>query len=309
LQVILIFSAIFNLPTLWKIYPNLREAREAILSLGFSLGERTLTLGMFLQAALFFYISHLVAFLLCTILQGEVYPRKQIDLGVANSINSLLRYALWILGVVFAFFALGFELQQLAIIAGALSVGIGFGLQNIVNNFVSGIILLFERPVKVGDLLEIQNEWGEVEKVGLRSTIIRTHSKTQLIIPNSDFITQKVTNLTFSDKDYRVEVPVGITYGSNVELAKNIMEEIASKHPLVSPKRKPKVIFQAFGNSSLDFEIFVWVSDAAQKRFIISDILFEVEKQFRQNNIEIPFPQRDLHVRSIDQGLITRLKN
>lgn len=308
LQVLMVLFAIIVLPTFWNVFSSFGEAKDYFLSLSFPIGEKALTLGMALEAAAFFYLAHLIAFLLCIVLQDEVYPRQQIDRGVANSINSLIKYGLWTVGIFVAFFALGFELKQLAIIAGALSVGIGFGLQNIVNNFVSGLIMLFERPVKVGDLLEIQGEWGEVEKVGLRSTVIRTYSKSQLIIPNSDFITQRVTNLTLSDEEYRVVVPVGIAYGSDVQKAKRIMEDVARAHSLVASQRKPRVVFKQFGNSSLDFEIYIWVREVGEKFIIISDILFEVEDRFRKEGVEIPFPQRDLHLRSVDEKAAQKLR-
>lgn len=307
LQVLMIVAAVLILPTLWQLYPNMGAAAEHILSWGVTIGEKRITFQDLLEAVLFFYAAHLVAFFLCALLQDEVYPRKQIERGVANSINSLVRYSLWFIGITIAFFALGFELKQLALIAGALSVGIGFGLQNIVNNFVSGIILLFERPVKVGDLLEVGDEWGEVEKVGLRSTIIRTYSKTQLIIPNSEFITQKVTNLTLSDPDYRILIPVGIAYGSDTKKAQAAMLKIVQEHPLVKKHPQPLVLFDEFGNSSLNFKIYLWVTDAAKKFVVISDILFAVDQAFRELGVEIPFPQRDLHLRSVSEGSLKDL--
>lgn len=308
LHLAMVFLAALILPTIWQVYPSIRDAAEHILSWGITLAGQTITIGTLLEAFLYFYAVHLMAFFLVALLKDEVYPRKQIERGVANSISSLVKYSLWVLGVTLAFFTLGFELKQLAIIAGALSVGIGFGLQNIVNNFISGIILLFERPVKVGDLLEIGEEWGEVEKVGLRSTVIRTYSKTQLIIPNSEFITQRVNNLTLTDQEYRILIPVGIAYGSDTKKAQKVMLEIVGQHPLVKKQPTPLVLFDEFGDSSLNFKIYLWVTDVSKKFLVVSDILFGVDQAFRENGIEIPFPQRDLHLRSVSEGSFRELK-
>lgn len=308
LLVILTVVIVIWVPSIWQYYSSFSESAKAILSAGISLGEKKITLKMLLEAGLLFYLAHIAAFFLCSILQTEVYPRKDIERGVGNSINSLVKYSLLIVGTFLAFFALGFQLQQLAIIAGALSVGIGFGLQNIINNFVSGIILLFERPIKVGDLLDIGGQWGEVEKVGLRSTIIRTFSKTQLIIPNSTFITETVTNLTLSDNDYRIVIPVGIAYGSDTKKAHQALTEIVENHPGILQDPKPMVFFKAFGDSSLNFEVFVWFDDITQKAILTSEILFAIDAKFRELEIEIPFPQRDLHLRSIDEKTLESLK-
>lgn len=294
-------------PTIWGVYSDIGQAYQKISEFGFSLAGHKMTLGMIGEAVVFFFIAYFIGFVLCAFLEDEVYPRKQIERGVAKSINSLVSYSLWILGAFLAFFALGFELKQLALIAGALSVGIGFGLQNIVNNFVSGIILLFERPVKIGDLLEIKGEWGEVEKMGLRSTTIRTYSKTQLIIPNSDFITQSVTNLTLSDSEYRLVIPVGIAYGSDTKLAQEVMQKVLDGHDKVLENPEPRVFFNEFGGSSLNFELLVWIQDVSMKREVVSSILFEIDQRFREHKIEIPFPQRDLHVRSLDDEIVQKL--
>lgn len=295
---------VLYLPTIWRIYSSAPQAFEEIMGFGISLSDHRVTVGMLLEAVLYFYFAYFVAFVFCALLEDEFYPRRQVERGTANSINKLVNYFFWIIGAFLAFFSLGFDLQQLAIIAGALSVGIGFGLQNIVNNFVSGIILLFERPVKVGDVLEINGELGEVEKMGLRSTIIRTISKTQLIIPNSDFITQTVENLTLTDSEYRQTIPIGIAYGSDTKKAQELILGVLKKHEMVLDNPEPQVFFSGFGDSSLNFDAWIWLQNVADRKQITSDVLFEVDQVFRDNGIEIPFPQRDLHLRSVDEKVM-----
>lgn len=308
LKILTSVISILFLTTIWGFYDSLSEAIKEIWSLGVTWKKYQLTLGMILQAGLILYFSNFFAFIICLLLEDEVYPRKRIARGTGKSINSLITYIAWVIGGFLAFSALGFELKQFAIIAGALSVGIGFGLQNIVNNFISGLILLFERPIKAGDILEINNELGTVEKVGLRSTIIRSFSKTQLIIPNSDFITQKVTNLTFTDPDYRIVLPFGVAYGSDTNLVKEIVLEVAQKHKDKDPSSEPQVLFTGFGNSELSFELWVWTKNVGDKKRIMSDLFFEINHEFKENGIEIPFPQRDLHLRSVDKSLLKNIK-
>jgi small-conductance mechanosensitive channel len=179
-------------------------------------------------------------------------------------------------------------------------VGIGFGLQNIVSNFVSGLILLFERPIEVGDILNIEGQWGTVEKMGLRSTIIRSVTKAEIIIPNSDFVTRKVENLTFSDPDHRFSVKVSTEYGSDAARVLELLVAIAEAHADVSKETTPEAYFMEFGESALQFELFAWTKNLDGRRRIMSDLLTEIDRRFRAEGINIPFPQRDLHLRSID---------
>jgi small-conductance mechanosensitive channel len=167
-----------------------------------------------------------------------------------------------------------------------------------VNNFVSGLILLFERPIKVGDILDIDGQWGTVEKMGLRSTIIRSATKTQIIIPNSDFITKKVENLTFSDQDYRLSIKVGVGYESDTERVRDVLVDIATSHPKIVSEPKPEAYFIEFGEYALHFEMWAWTDDVVAKRQIQNDILLAIDKRFREEGIEIPFPQRVVHVKT-----------
>ncbi|MBW1974240.1 MAG: mechanosensitive ion channel [Deltaproteobacteria bacterium] len=230
------------------------------------------------------------------------------EVGLQESITTISAYVLWFLGVLAALNALGFSGTSLTVAFGALGVGLGFGLQNIFNNFVSGLILLFERPIQVGDVIEMGGIWGEVKKINVRSTVVQTWDNASLIIPNSEFISGRVTNWSFKDMRLRRNIDVGVAYGSDVELVRQTLLEIADRHPGVFKKPEPSVLFLDFGDSALIFRLRVWVTvyDCIQ---VETDIRFEIDRLFRERGIEIPFPQRDIHIKSVVSGFETAIKD
>ena len=187
-----------------------------------------------------------------------------------------------------------------------IGIGIGFGLQNIVNNFASGIILLFERPIKVGDVIEVNSQLAVVKKLGLRATVVETYNKAEVIVPNSVLASEKVTNLTLSNRILRSLIQVGVAYNSDVEEVTNILKDIALNHELVLKTPEPTVLFTAFGDSALEFELYFW-STFDDRLKIKHDIDVEIIKRFREKNIEIPFPQRNLIIEGLEQ-LISKNK-
>jgi len=205
------------------------------------------------------------------------------------------------IGFFILLWALGFSMSQITILGGAVGVGIGFGLQAIVNNFVSGLILLFERPVKVGDIIDVDNQIGEVKELGLRATTVQTFDNAEIVIPNSQLITGSVTNWTLAEKKVRVRVPVGVAYGTDIEKVLKILLTVANENPAVLSSPKPVALFLAFGSSSLDFELRAWIPDVNDKLSILSELNQEVEAEFDAAGIEIPFPQTDLHLRTVDR--------
>jgi potassium-dependent mechanosensitive channel len=304
IQVVLVVGAVLALFNIWELAPSPLEAWTLITGLGFMVAGAEITIGRILFALLLVYLAMLGSWVVRTIVSSEVVPRWDLDRGVGESITSVIHYLAVAFGVLVGLGALGVHLQNIAIVAGALSVGIGFGLQNVVNNFVSGIILLFERPVRVGDTVVIGGEWGTIRKIGLRSTRVETFDRSEVIVPNGDLVSEKVTNWTLSNPIARLTIPVGVAYGSPVRKVKQILRESASAHAAVLDDPEPIVHFIRFGDNSLDFELRVWVRELRHRADVQSLILEELDTRFRDEGIEIPFPQRDLHVRSLDPALL-----
>ena len=225
------------------------------------------------------------------------------DSNANEAMAAIFWYSAVVTSALVALSIAGFSVQNLALVAGAFSIGIGFGLQNIVSNFVSGLILLIERPIKKGDWVVIGSTEGLVKKVSIRATEIQTFDRADIIVPNSDLITNQVTNWMLNDRIGRIKIPVGVAYGSPTDKVKEILLNIASNHSdlIQDQDRYPiHIIFSNFGESSLDFEIRAFLHDIANIHKVRSELNFATDAAFRENNIEIPFPQRDLHIRSDD---------
>ena len=228
----------------------------------------------------------------------RVYARRGVDEGVQHALDRLLHYAVVAVGVFLALDNLGVSVTALAGLGAVLAVGIGFGLQNIAQNFVSGLILLLERPVKKGDFVEVGEVSGTVRDIRARATVVTTLDNVDIIVPNGQFITESVTNTTFGERRIRIRVSVGVAYGSDTDLVRRTLLRVADEHPSVLKEPPPRVVFEAFGESSLDFILLAWVSDPREELFLGSELRFAIDRAFREAGIEIPFPQRDLHLRS-----------
>ncbi len=217
--------------------------------------------------------------------------------GVQVSIITISVYLLWFLGMLWALYAFGVGATSLAVAFGTLGIGLGFGLQSIFNNFISGLILLFERPIEVQDVLEVKGVWGVVEKINVRSTVIRTFDNSALIIPNADMISNQVTNWTFQDARVRRALKVGVAYNSDVKFVESLLFEICQAHPRVLSEPAPMVIFANFGENALEFVVYVWtLLDYGMTTE--SELRFEIVRRFREHNITIPLPQREVHVQA-----------
>jgi potassium efflux system protein len=293
----------------WHIYTTPREAFSALVGLGFSQGDNTWTLNMIFLIIGIFYGAIMISRATQAILLDEVLPRYKIDMGVQLSISRLVHYAILFIGGLVLIKVMGANLTKLTIFGGALSVGIGFGLQAIVNNFASGLILLFERPIKVGDTIEVGTDMGEVKKLGLRSTIIQTFDNAEIVIPNSDLIAGQVTNWTLAERKARLKLPVGVAYGSDIPKVLEILLTVANEHPMILTTPPPSAFFLAFGASSLDFELRVWIADFSDRRLVQSELNQEIDSEFADAGIEIPFPQTDLHLRTVDNEAAEALRS
>lgn len=237
-----------------------------------------------------------------------ILPKTQIDPGGRNAIRTGLGYVGFILSALLAISMAGLDLSNLAIIAGALSVGVGFGMQTIVSNFVSGIILLIERPIKEGDWIEVSGFSGTVRKIAVRSTRIETFDRHDVIIPNADLIAGTVKNMTLSSHVGRMIIPIGLAYGSDLDRARNILLDIAQTHPGILSYPEPQVFFRNFGNNALDFELRCFLRDVGTEIGVRSDLLFSLNAAFAEAGIEIPFAQSDITIRNLDE-ILAKLPN
>lgn len=229
---------------------------------------------------------------------SKILSKFNIDEGIQFTFTRISQYLITFVGIIVAFQFIGIDLSGLAVVLGFLSVGIGFGLQNITSNFFAGIILLFERPINVGDRVTVGDTEGDVQKINIRSTTVRSVNNISYIVPNSEFISTTVINWSHGDKKIRVDLDVGVSYSSDLDLVLKVLREIAIENKDVLKNPEPEVHFREFGDSSWNMRLRVWISHPKRHYYVRSDINCEIVRKFRQHNIQIPFPQRDLHLRS-----------
>jgi small-conductance mechanosensitive channel len=269
---------------------------------GFKVGNITISIASLLSAVLSFIAILIVTRLIQRGVDKRFFGKSTSDVGVRNSLRTLLGYVGLVFGLVTAIAIIGVNLANLAIIAGALSLGIGFGLQSIVNNFVSGLILLFERPIKVGDWIVVTSGEGIVKRISVRSTEIETFDRSSIIVPNSELISSSVTNWTHKDKFSRIIVPVGVSYDEDPEEIVTILQEVMNANNRVVRYPEPLVYFKGFGDSSLDFEMRVFIRDPADRIPTQNELRIAAFSALKKAGAEIPFPQRDLHVKTLPDG-------
>jgi len=269
------------------------------------LGSVDVTLFLIIVAILIISLAIRLSKLLTNLILPGIYHRYNLDKGTQFTFDRIVHYSIMIIAILMSLNTVGINLSALTVFAGILSVGIGFGLQNIASNFISGIILLFERPIKVGDRVVIENITGDVEKINMRATIIKTGLNEHIIVPNSYFLQQKVINRSFGDPRMCLVIPIGVAYGSDVEKVSDLLIEAAMEEHLVSPvvlvSPEPSVSFVGFGNFSLNLELNVWIQDPNKLGLIKSNLNFRINRIFTENHIEIPYPQMDLHIRSMEE--------
>ena len=265
---------------------------------GFEIGGLSISISTVLLALLLFVIGYTVTMALRAWLNEKLLPTTSLDIGVSNSISTVFGYIGIVVAAMLAISSAGFDLSSLAFVAGALSLGVGFGLQSIVSNFVSGLILLAERPIKAGDWVSTSGGDGYVRKISVRSTEIETFDRATIIVPNSSLITDTVTNWTHGNKTGRIRIPIGVAYESDPDQVQEILLKCAAEHDLVLGRPEPVVYFMEFGASSLDFELRCFLADINYGMSVMSDLRFSILKELRAANIGIPFPQREIIIKS-----------
>ena len=261
-----------------------------------NVGTHHITMGHILWVVLILIVANIVLWGLKKVLTRKV--EDPMEMGRRMSAYALGQYLVWVMAIAGSLEALGFDLTLLLAGSAALLVGIGLGLQDVFRDFISGIIMLFEGTIRVGDVMQVDGVVGEVKEINLRTSVLQDRDGIILIVPNSKFVTQAVTNWTHNERRTRFEIVVGVAYGSDVEKVREVLIQCASDHPQVSEKPGPLVQFTDFGESQLTFRLLFFSMSVFAVENVRSDVRFSIDKAFRENDITIPFPQRDLHVRN-----------
>jgi small-conductance mechanosensitive channel len=272
------------------------EIGRALLGVNLHIGSVSVPVGNIIA----FILTVLTAYLLSTfirfLLQEDIYPRLGVERGLSFSISSLLHYTIIGLGFLVGVAALGVNLTQVTVLAGAFGVGIGFGLQGVVNNFVSGLILLFERPINVGDTIQAGDLVGEVRRIGARASTVRTSQGGDIIVPNAQLITERVTNWTLSDRLRRIDLPVGLNYGADPRKAIQLLEAVAGRQPNVLKHPAPRCLLTGYGDSSMNFELRAWTDHLEDRSLISSDLACAIYDAVTEAGLQFPFPQREVRL-------------
>jgi small-conductance mechanosensitive channel len=277
------------------LMPAVALARQ-VLAANLVIGALNISLGDVLAFVLTLYLASVVSSLVQFVLAEDVFPRLNLRAGLPYALLSLIKYAVVSVGFVLALLALGVNLNRVTVLGGALGIGVGFGLQNIVNNFVSGLILLFERPVRVGDAVQIGDIQGEVRRIGVRATTVRAWEGADVIVPNSQLVAERVTNWTPVDYRRRLDIPVNVAYGSAPDKVLKVLTEVAQSHPDVVASPPPLALFLGFGDSALQFQLRAWTNQIDRHLTVRSELGVAVYAALREAGFSIPFPQQEVRI-------------
>jgi small-conductance mechanosensitive channel len=281
------------------VFGVFRSLENVIFSPLITRGSTEISIYTVLQVIVFVSITVLLARASRQVLLKRILSKTPLDLGVQHAVATFTQYLVLAFGFLVGLPTLGINLSALSFLAGAIGVGVGFGLQNVTNNFISGIIILFERPIKIGDRIEVGDVNGDVVHIAARSTTVRTNDNIAIIIPNSSFISSNVINWSHGDSKVRFRVPVQVAYDSDIRLVEKLLLEVAKDNENVLEDPPPRVIFKEFGESALKFELRVWSSRLLHRRgVLISQLNFAIFEKFKQEGVRIPYPQLDLHVKT-----------
>jgi small-conductance mechanosensitive channel len=277
------------------------DSRDALFYSFFKIGSLSITPIFLIKGIGFLILLIALSRLVQRLVVNRLLNRLNLASGLKFAIGRFATYLFFLGGLFIGVQSLGVNLDSLVIFGGALGVGVGLGLQNVVSNFVAGLILLVEQPIRIGDRIETTGILGDVVKIGARSTWIRTNDNVVIIVPNNKFIDSSVTNWTANDPNVRVSLDVGVSYASDPELVRTILLQASADHPKVLKDPAPDVVFTGYGDNSINFQLRIWTAEYAHTPAILkSDLYFALFKDFAGKGIELPFPQRDLHLRSSD---------
>jgi small-conductance mechanosensitive channel len=294
---------------LFRVLSPLAERVGAMLGRVWSVGSFNISAGDVLAFVITLGIAVMASRFIRFVLQEDVLPRIELPRGVPGAISTVAHYVILAIGFVFAVGAAGIDLSQFALLAGAFGVGIGFGLQSIVNNFVSGLVLIFERPIQIGDTIEVGSLLGRVRRIGIRSSTVRTYDGAEVIVPNGNLISAEVVNWTLSDRHRRIELAIGVAYGTDPNQVLEILRTVTPKQAGVLENPQLQALFDGFGDSSLDFSVRFWTDEFENFRVVSSNVNVAIHDALKEAGITIPFPQRDLHLRSVDASVKRALSN
>ncbi|PKN12385.1 MAG: mechanosensitive ion channel protein MscS [Deltaproteobacteria bacterium HGW-Deltaproteobacteria-4] len=282
--------------TFRDILAAIRDALETPL---LTLGNSPVTVWAIFQLLVLIILLFYLSAKLRTWLVENFLPRTNMEIGARQATGSIIRYAIIAIGLAVIFQTAGIDLTALNVLAGAIGLGLGFGLQNIVNNFICGIVILFERPIKVGDRIVVGEVEGDVVHIGTRSTTVVSNDNISIIVPNSSFITENVVNWSHNDRKVRFRIPVSVAYGTDVALVERVLLEVAAANPDVLENPPPVVRLMEFGDSGLGFELRVWSTTLIHKRGLLTSSLnIAIYRIFKEHNIEIPYPRRNVQILS-----------
>ena len=263
----------------------------------FTMGSSPVTLMSTLVLVLSTFFLIMVTKLLKRWIVYKLMNRSSIEFGVRDAVASLIRYILLVLGFIVIFQSAGLDLSAFSILLGALGVGIGFGLQTLTNNLVSGLVILIECPIKLGDRVEVGEVKGDVIDISMRATTIRTNSNISVIVPNTHFVTSTVVNWSHHDRNIRFMIPVGVSYNEDPAKVRDILLKVAKDEPGILDQPEPTVLFDSYGDSALNFNLSVWTQEYMSAPGLLkSRLYFAIFERFREEGVEIPFPQRDIHI-------------
>jgi len=277
----------------------LNSIKEFLNIAVFDMGKTQFTLLTIIYILVFLTLLIFVTAKLKKYIVNILLAKSGIDIGTRESFGAIFRYIIIVIGFIIVFQTAGIDLSSLTILFGALGIGVGFGLQNVTNNFVSGLIILFERPIKIRDRIEVAGIHGDVVDISLRATTIVTNDNISVIVPNSEFISSTVINWSHMDRNVRFNIPVHVSYKEDPESVRDLLLEVAGRNEGVLKHPAPDVLFDKYGESSLNFNLRIWTRSHINKPGVLrSQLYYEIFKVFREKGVEIPYPQRDIHIKS-----------